>query len=264
MSSPSRDVLRVFGCGASAGPLAGGEGFSWRADGVVLKKVHDAREATWCQEVLADLVEDGFRRPEPIPAADGRWVVDGWSACAFLDGLRDGRPRWRDVLAEGARFNRALPAPDTTARRVLRHRQHRWAVADRFAWGETASALSPAAEQLRQRVVQQLTSTVLENQLIHGDLGGNVLFDPEDQPVIIDFSPYLRPSRYADAIVVGDALLWEGAGPELIDLLGHDKLSLQLLLRALLFRLIAEQLAQRPRHWNDLRPYDRVLGWLGV
>ena len=33
--------------------------------------------------------------------------------------------------------------------------------------------------------------------------------------------------------------------------------------RALLFRLVAEQLAHRPRHENDLRPYDRVLGWLG-
>jgi uncharacterized protein (TIGR02569 family) len=226
--SPSPETLRAFGCGVPANPLSGGEGLSWRADSAVLKRVHDESEASWSQEVLADLVEDGFRRPEPIPAADGRWVVDGWSACAFLDGLRDGRPRWRHIMAGGARFHRALPRPDATARQVQK-RQHRWAVADRVAWGDTAVALSPAGEQLRRRIVEQLTPVILEEQLIHGDLSGNVLFDPEDKPVVIDFSPYLRPARYADAVVIGDAMLWEGAGLDVLEILGHDDLSFQLL-----------------------------------
>jgi hypothetical protein len=81
--------------------------------------------------------------------------------------------------------------------------------------------------------------------------------------VVIDFSPYLRPARYADVVVIGDAMLWEGAGLEVLDILGRDDLSVQLLLRALLFRLVAEQLAQHPRHQSDLHPYDRVLAWLG-
>jgi uncharacterized protein (TIGR02569 family) len=228
----------------------------------VFKKVHDEREATWCQGLLAELVEDGFRRPTPIRAADGQWVVNGWSACAFLDGLRDGRPQWPAILSGGARFHRALPAADATARQVLRQRHHRWAVADRVAWGETTVELSPTATLAHQRITERLASLDLEAQLIHGDLTGNVLLDADDQPVVIDFSPYLRPARYADAIVVGDALLWEGADLGILDLLGRDELSVQLLLRALAFRLVAEQLGNRPRHRNDLRPYDRVLEWL--
>lgn len=248
----------------TASPLPGGEGLSWRANGAVLKQVHDPDEATWCQQVLADLVEDGFRRPEPIRAVDGRWAVEGWTACAFLRGLHDGRPRWGDILAGAARFHHALPVPDATARQMLQQRRHRWAVADRVAWDETTCALSPAAEHLHEQMRRHLGSTALESQLIHGDLSGNVLFDRDGQPVVIDFSPYLRPARYADAIVVGDAMLWEGAGVETLDVLGDDELNLQLLLRALVFRLVAEQLSPRPRHRNNLRPYDRVLGWLGL
>jgi uncharacterized protein (TIGR02569 family) len=261
--SPSHGTLRAFGCEVPASPLSEGEGLSWRADRVVLKRVHDEREAGWSQEVLAVLVEDGFRRPAPIRSTDGRWVVGGWTACGFLDGLREARPQWRRILAGGASFNRALPRPDATARQVLQQRQHRWAVADRVAWGETAVGLSSAGEQLQRRIVEQLTPVTLEDQLIHGDLSGNVLLDADGQPVVIDFSPYLRPARYADAVVMGDAMLWDGAGLEVLDILGRDELSVQLLLRALLFRLVAEQLAQRPRHQSDLHPYERVLGWLG-
>jgi uncharacterized protein (TIGR02569 family) len=261
--APSHGTLRAFGCEVPASPLSGGEGRSWRADRIVLKRVHDEREASWSQEVLADLVEDGFHRPAPIRAMDGRWVVDGWTACGFLAGLREARPQWRRILAGGANFHRALPRPDATARHVLHQRQHRWAIADRVAWGETAVGLSSAGEQRQRRIVEQLTPVSLEDQLIHGDLSGNVLLDADGQPVVIDFSPYLRPVRYADAVLIGDALLWEGAGLEVLDILGRDDLSIQLLLRALLFRLVAEQLTQRPRHQRDFHPYDRVLAGLG-
>jgi uncharacterized protein (TIGR02569 family) len=264
MSSPSSRVLVAFGCRGPARALGGGEGLTWHANGVVLKRVHDDREATWCQEMLAGLVEDGFRRPTPIRAADGHWVVDEWSACAFLDGLRDGRPQWSTILSGGARFHRALPAPDAAARQVLDQRNHRWAIADRVAWGETTVELSPAATLVHLRIIERLAPLDLEDRLIHGDLTGNVLLDTDDLPVVIDFSPYLRPARYADAIVIGDAMLWEGADLGVLDLLGRDEIGVQLLLRALTFRLVAEQLSQRPRHRNDLRTYTRVLTWLDL
>lgn len=34
---------------------------------------------------------------------------------------------------------------------------------------------------------------------------------------MIDFSPYWRPPAFADAVVVGGALLWESAGETLLD-----------------------------------------------
>jgi hypothetical protein len=67
--------------------------------------------------------------------------------------------------------------------------------------------------------------------LIHGDLTGNVLFDDELPPAIIDFTPYWRPLEFQSAIVVADALVWEGAPPELADAVAP-----QYLLRALIYR----------------------------
>jgi hypothetical protein len=49
--------------------------------------------------------------------------------------------------------------------------------------------------------------------LIHGDLTGNVLFHDELPPAIIDFTPYWRPLEFQSAVVVADALVWEGAPP---------------------------------------------------
>jgi hypothetical protein len=61
-------------------------------------------------------------------------------------------------------------------------------------------------------------------------------------PAIIDFSPYWRPAPYAAAIVVADALAGEGADETLLDAVAHIDDFAQYLLRALLFRAVADRL----------------------
>jgi uncharacterized protein (TIGR02569 family) len=262
--APPAAVLRKFGAANTPVPLAGGEGHTWRAGDMVVKRVHDEAEAAWCQELLAGLTLAGFRIPPPVAASDGRWVVDRWTACRYVDGLRDGRPRWPEILEAGARLHRALPAPDETARRVLGRREHRWAIADRVAWDAESAPLSPGAEALHQAITRRMVALDLEQQLVHGDLTGNVCFDEDGTPVVLDFSPYVRPLCYADAIVVADAMLWERAGPELFDLLTPGAVGIQVLLRALVFRLVAEDLGTAPRHHKELGPFRRVLTWLAL
>src|SRR5690606_8463039 len=75
-------------------------------------------------------------------------------------------------------------------------------------------------------------------QLVQGDLTGNVLFAPGQPPVIIDFSPYWRPVRYAHAIVAADGLLYHDAGDELVALAVPGPVGAQLLARAVIFRLV--------------------------
>jgi hypothetical protein len=85
----------------------------------------------------------------------------------------------------------------------------------------------------------------LPAQLVHGDLAGNVLFHPELPPLVIDLSPYWRPPAFASAVVVVDALVWLGADEDLVKPLLEDEGFPQLLLRALLFRAVADQLLRR-------------------
>jgi len=126
---------------------------------------------------------------------------------------------------------------------------HRWAVADRVAWGELDRPLPAEVATLaaRRRPVD------LPPQLVHGDLGGNVLFHPSLPPAVIDVSPFWRPPGYADAIVVADAVAWHGAGDDLVErhLRAHGG---QLLLRAVLFRITAEP--------NDLGAYRPLVDLL--
>jgi hypothetical protein len=80
------------------------------------------------------------------------------------------------------------------------------------------------------------------SQVIHGDLSGNVLLTSTPlniSPGIIDFSPYWRPVEYPEAMLVADGLLDFGEGEELIRLVGRDGYRLQMLVRALMFRVVA-------------------------
>jgi hypothetical protein len=89
----------------------------------------------------------------------------------------------------------------------------------------------------------------------HGDLTGNVFVDPDGLPVVLDVSPYRRPRRWAEAVVVADALIWHDADPSLV-----QRCDVALLSRALLFWLAAEQLAPaEARHGAVVEPYRRVL-----
>jgi hypothetical protein len=65
-----------------------------------------------------------------------------------------------------------------------------------------------------------------------------VLFDDQLPPAVIDFSPYWRPTAFASAIVVADALVWEGAPDELADAVDP-----QYLLRALIYRAVTSMVA---------------------
>ena len=69
-------------------------------------------------------------------------------------------------------------------------------------WAERL--LTGMLTQLRPHAVNE----GLQPQLIHGDLSGTYSLSPDALPAVIDIAPYWRPTAYADAIVVIDALLW--------------------------------------------------------
>jgi len=227
---------------------------------VVLKRVHDVGDAEWTQATLAEIEQDGFRVASPIAAVTGRWVLDQWSANEFIADLRPAAPRWDVVIESGLRFGEAAERARPAGSDALDARTHRWAVADRVAWSEAEVLLSPEAA----RVLDQLAQLVApddepERHFVHGDLSGNVFLDAARRPVILDVSPYLRPRRWAAAIVVADAVLWHGADASLARRFASQDSDRDLLGRALSFRLVAEQLAIGPRHGAMLEPYRRML-----
>ena len=240
---PSQVVLAAFGAAcAQPVPLRGGRGTSWLAAGVVLKPADVGQdELAWQARTYAQVSCDRFRLARRLAAADGSFCVDGWCAAEYVSGQHE-RRRWAQVIAAGERFHaalRAIPRPS-----FLDHRTGAWAVSDRVAWGEI-----PGDGFAHIRHLPQLTSAVrpvsAPSQLIHGDLSGNVLFHDELPPAIIDVSPYWRPTTYASAIVVADALVWEDADSRILDAVSHLEDFGQYLIRALIFRVVTDWILAR-------------------
>ncbi len=258
--TPPRRVLERFGLRGEATPLAGGEGVTFRVGEGVVKRVHDVDEAEWTQALLASIAQDGFRVAEPIVATDGSWTVDGWSGSCWLPDLRPLAPAWDAVIDAGLRFGAAAESARAGGgAEILDRRTHRWAVAEQVAWGQAEVALSHDARAVVDRVGPLLAAPSDERHVVHGDLTGNVFADPTGVPVILDVSPYLRPRRWAAAIVIADAVLWNGVDPTMARGFASDEHDRDLLGRALVFRLVAEQLASAPRHHADVAPFRHVL-----
>jgi uncharacterized protein (TIGR02569 family) len=111
-----------------------------------------------------------------------------------------------------------------------------WSIGDRVAWGE--SSIDPYRDLPHVAALAEALRPIdAPSQLVHGDLGGNILFADGLPPAIIDLSLYWRPTAFASAIVVADALVWEGADASLLRAVDHLDTFGQYLARALLYRL---------------------------
>jgi uncharacterized protein (TIGR02569 family) len=233
---PPRGVIAAFGPEGDPVPLVGGRGLAWRVGDLVFKPRDLAPdELAWQADVLPTVNATDVRLSIPQRATGGELIVDGWTAWSYLPGEhRAGR--WTEVIEVGDRYHRAVA--NVARPGFIAARTHPWAIGDRVAWGD-----APIDPYLAVPHVARLAAlrrpVDARNQLIHGDLTGNVLFSDELPPAVIDLSLYWRPKAFATAIVLADAIVWEGADESLLDSVGDvDDIS-QMLVRALLYRLVA-------------------------
>lgn len=238
-AGPGARVLAAFGCTADPVPLPGGRGTSWRCGDLVLKPVDgDAAALAWAERALGDRSSGRVRWGRPVRTRTGALTADGWAAWTRVAGRHEPR-RWVDAIRAGEAFADALadlPRPGHLAART-----DPWAVADRVAWGE---ADLPGLDRLPHvRALRAARRPVAAPpQVVHGDLTGNVLLAPGLPPAVIDPSVYWRPVGFGSAVVVADALAFEGAGPDLLGVPRDQDERGQLLLRAVLFRVVTHHL----------------------
>ena len=235
---PAEHVRAAFGVrDQEAAPLPPGP--AWRCGDVVLRPMDNAAQAAWVAQTLDTLQVDGVRLARPLRSSDGRWVVGGWSATRALDGQPE--PRYDEVIAASLRLHTAtaaLPRP-----RFLDDRADLWTLADAVAWGERDVGELPSgggelAAELPGLVAAR-RPVELHPQIVHGELFGNVFFTESAPLAVIDFVPYWRPPEWAAAVIAVDALAWGGADTSLLRRWAGLPEWPQVLLRALLFRMLA-------------------------
>ncbi|MFG1969211.1 TIGR02569 family protein [Nonomuraea fuscirosea] len=239
---PPPDVLAAFGAAGEPVWMGG----AWRAGDLALKEVGFLPETLWRAGVLAELPESPhFRVARPVAAAGGGWVSQGWEATRMVPGVPDVR-RQDDVLRTGAAFHEAiahLPRPG-----FLDRREDPWTHGDRVAWEELP--VPGAAGGLLEPLVRARRPVDLPGRAVHGDLPGNVLFADGLPPAIIDWPVYWRPPSWAAAVAVADALCWYGASPALAARWAHLPEWGQMLIRALIYRIVTLDLVDGPAGWT--------------
>ena len=235
---PSAAVLDAFGVRGRPELLEGGQGTTWRVDGLVLKPVADAAEHAWLCTVYAGWSAPDVDVPRPVPAPDGGWSHLGWGAHVHLPGAT------ARVADDPAWFRSACDAfhdavADLAVPAFLDRRQDPWSVADRLV-----DQRGPYPEQARGFAEACLAGVPVASgprQVVHGDLTGNVL-RRGDRPAVIDWPAYHWPREAALAVVLTDALCWHGAPVEILgdwDDVGGDHLR-----RALAWRVVTRALRE--------------------
>jgi uncharacterized protein (TIGR02569 family) len=251
---PPPRVIVAFGATGDPERAAGGRETAWAVGDTLLKPLDLAAEALEWQAALFESIRcEGFRVSRPKRAVDGSLTIDGWCAWERLEG-EHAPARWSEIIDVGNRFHAALagvPRPS-----FIDRRKDPWAIGDRAAWGDLPVQDFMHVKHL-PRLAEALRPVEAASQLIHGDLTGNVLFADRLAPAIIDFSPYWRPTAFASAIVVADALVWEGADERILDAVAEVHGFEQFLLRALIYRAVTDRLFRQhePSRPDDADPY---------
>ncbi|TDE26506.1 TIGR02569 family protein, partial [Nonomuraea mesophila] len=239
---PPEEVLDAYGAEGPPVWLGG----AWRVGDLVVKQVEFLPETLWRAEVLSALPgAPAFRVARPVRARDGAWTACGWEAARLVPGEPD-VSRQDDVLRAGAAFHEAiahLPRPA-----FLDVRDDPWSYGDRVAWEELPGPSGGAG--LLEPLVRARRPVDLPSQAVHGDLPGNVLFAGGLPPAIIDWPVYWRPPSWAAAVAVVDALCWYGASPKLAERWAHLPEWGQMLIRALVYRIVTHEALAGPAAWT--------------
>lgn len=253
---PSEHVIGEFGVRGTAALLPGGQGNSFAVENVVFKPCANVDEASWSANVLEGLQQEQFRVQMPVRARDGSWVVEGWVANRYLAGTTIHGEHFRERFSSIQQFHRSLSGvkrPD-----FLEARDDPWSIADRIVWGIQEWNPSGRIQQLNRTLVDRFMDFSLDWQVVHGDVSGNMLWQPGEPIGIIDFTPYWCPTGFGEAIFVVDAVMWEGADLATMLALGeHIREFSQLVIRAF-SRRVLEIDTQVRAGFRDDSSYDQA------
>jgi uncharacterized protein (TIGR02569 family) len=232
----SKEILNSFNLSGDIVPLSGGQNTSVRVNNAVLKPVDDIQHSEWLLNIIYNIKPQGYRLAKPIRSKYGTFVSKRW-ACTHYEMGHDINGHIEEKLMVSRLFHRDLSSVNLQDFSPI---ENPWTKGHRIAW--EIDELPREIPKEMQECINNLLRTVslreqYKVQVVHSDLSGNILFDPDLNPLIIDFSPTIAPVEYAEAILVCDCIAWQGSEVSEIDLLSGNELYKEMIIRAIVFRL---------------------------
>lgn len=231
------DILNAFHLNGEIKTLEGGQNTSVRVNDAVLKPVGDnVQFCEWSLGILNEIDPHKYRLSKPIISCNGTFIYNGWCCSRFEPGEhRDGDIK--NKLEVSRLFHHDLADINITNIPIG---NDPWSISQCIAWQK--ENLPQNISKAAYKILEELITKVKLNgyykvQIVHADLSGNILFDKILDPLIIDFSPTVAPVEYAEAILVCDCIAWQGSPITDLGLLGNSEYIIEMILRAVIFRL---------------------------
>lgn len=248
-------VLDAFGITGKGIPLEGGQNESMLYGEIVLKPVDNEAYYSQVSEIFDTLQPTQYRISRPIKTQNGDYVSYGYGATKYEPG-HDSPSAVADKLTVARVLNKDLATLGIIELPVT---DDQWTKANNVLW-----RCQPLPDEwpdewrlFFQDLIDKQDPIENEYQIIHGDLGGNILFHETLKPLVIDFSPTIAPAKYSEAILVCDSIAWGNQSMGSLDLLGDRKTYKPYIQRAILFRVITIAFIDG-RNWDDVRREWRV------
>lgn len=264
---------------ADAQPLGLAWDYGWRYNNVVLSPVAQSDQGAWSAKVREKLQVSGMRVVRPVRAADGRFVNSSWRASQYVSGELELRAD--ELIVAALRFDEAcadLEVPDF----LFDAPSDIFAAAQQSAWKADADIPQQIVEmmglqpthprqslgvELIPRIARLCRPIEASNQICHSDFSGTVLFDRNQAPALVDIVPVVRCAGYSAAVVAVDALIAGAVDLGVLQRFAGVAHFEQLVLRALLYRVIvhcAHPLANSELDSNIRSIVDGVLSAIHV
>ncbi len=251
----TEEILYSFNLSGDIVPLSGGQNTSVRVSNAVLKPVDDIQHCEWLMNIIYSLKPQGYRVSKPIRSKYGTFVSKGW-ACTQYEIGQDIKGRIEEKLLVSRLFHSDLSSVNFQYSPPI---DNPWSKGHRIAW--QIDELPRELPQETQESINNLLRRVslkeqYKVQIVHSDLSGNILFDEDLDPLVIDFSPTIAPVEYAEAILICDCIAWQGSEVSEIDLLPTDELYKEMIIRAIIFRLAVSAIFSKSNNNTFFREYQ--------
>ena len=170
------DVLEAFGIQHDIYLLSGGQWTSWRCGDFVLKPHEDSESYEGIARMVNSIEPQDFRISRYHPTVHGTYSYKGWGCTRFESGTEvTGRITDKYAVARSLHdlFAKIEKPRDWHAS------VSPWSRAHQISWQKTPlpETCHPDIAAVIWNVFQYYSPLRLENQIIHGDLCGNILFD---------------------------------------------------------------------------------------
>jgi len=201
------ELKRLFNLSGNGEPLEGGQGLSYKFENVVIKPVWDRGLYEFISPIYNSLDCNGYRISRHLKSLNNNFVESGYGATSFEPGFHVKSELKKKLYISGL-FHKDLrkiridnfPKPGNP-----------WNLANEIIWKheKIPEDVNKLYKFYCEKIIEQLPEVKDDFQLIHADIGGNILFHESLDPLIIDFSPVIGPVKYANAIMICDAIAWD-------------------------------------------------------